>query len=222
MKELGIEVQRFYQYFDQKLYTSMKLQQGIFFDRETFGQEKLVLGPDNGDYVNSFVPVQSVAQMPIDAQARKDLVRLHVESIDYLPGLTPEEKRARLATVSYKDFLLQIAKVHPQIVEVYQTLPHDLYCVGIDAVSAIACRQMGYPGFKGMKIASRHHREEDDEEGEEEPTSSTSLTGMRRLRVYWCGPWCRVRPPGARWKTSSRRKWITPNWTSLPPRFAFG
>ncbi len=86
LKELGIEVQRFYQYFDQKLYTSMKLQQGIFFDRETFGQEKLVLGPDNGDYVNSFVPLQSVAQMPIDAQARKDLVRLHVESIDYLPA----------------------------------------------------------------------------------------------------------------------------------------
>ncbi len=57
----------------------------------------------------------------------------------------------------------------PTIVEVYQTLPHDLYCVGIDAVSAIACRQMGYPGFKGMKIASRHHREEDEEEGEEEP-----------------------------------------------------
>ncbi len=169
LKELGIEVQRFYQYFDQKLYTSMKLQRGIFFDRETFGQEKLVLGPDNGDYINSFVPVESVAQMPIDAQARKDLVRLHVESIDYLPGLTPEEKRARLATISYKDFLLQIAKVHPQIVEVYQTLPHDLYCVGIDAVSAIACRQMGYPGFKGMKIASRHHREEDEEEGEEEP-----------------------------------------------------
>ena len=169
LKELGIDVRRFYQDFDQKLYASMKLESGIFFDRETFAEEKLVLGSDHReDYVNSLVPVESVAQMPIDPQARKDLFRLHTESIDYLPGLTPEEKRERLATISYKDFLLQIAKVHPDIVKIYQTLPHDLYCVGIDAVSATDCRQMGYPGFKGMKIASRrHHREE--EEGDEEP-----------------------------------------------------
>jgi spermidine dehydrogenase len=166
LKELGVDVQRFYQYFDQKLYASMKLKAGIFFDRETFAEERLVLGPDHGeDYVNSLVPVKSVAEMPIDPQARKDLVRLHMESIDYLPGLTPEEKRDRLATVSYKDFLLQIAKVHPDVVKIYQTLPHDLYCVGIDAVSATDCRQIGYPGFKGMTIASRrHHRQEEDEE----------------------------------------------------------
>lgn len=170
LKELGVDVQRFYQYFDRKLYSSMKLQGGIFFDRETFAEERLVLGPDHGeDYVNSFVPVESVAQMPIDPQARKDLVRLHTESIDYLPGLTPEERRERLATVSYKDFLLQIAKVHPDVVKIYQTLPHDLYCVGIDAVSAIDCRQMGFPGFKGMTIASRRHHRQEYEEGGEEP-----------------------------------------------------
>jgi spermidine dehydrogenase len=170
LKDLGVDVQRFYQYFDQKLYSSMKLQGGIFFDRESFAEERLVLGTDHGeDYVNSLVPVESVAQMPIDPQARKDLVRLHTESVDYLPGLTPEERRERLATVSYKDFLLQIAKVHPDIARIYQTLPHDLYCVGIDAVSAIDCRQMGYPGFKGMKIASRRHHREEEEEGGEEP-----------------------------------------------------
>jgi spermidine dehydrogenase len=171
LKELGVDVQRFYQYFDQKLYSSMKLKSGIFFDRETFAEEKLVVGADHGeDYANSFVPAESVAQMPIDPQARKDLVRLHEGSVDYLPGLTPEERRERLATVSYKEFLLQIAKVHPDVVKIYQTLPHDLYCVGIDAVSAIDCRQMGFPGFKGMKIASRRrHRQEEEEESGEEP-----------------------------------------------------
>ncbi len=119
--------------------------------------------------MNSLVPVESVSQMPIDPQARKDLVRLHTESIDYLPGLTPEKRRERLATVSYKDFLLQIAKVHPDVVKIYQKLPHDLYCVGIDAVSAIDCREMGFPGFKGMTIASRRHRRHEYQEGDEEP-----------------------------------------------------
>ncbi len=170
LKELGIDTQRFYQYFDRKLYSSQKLRHGIFFDRETFAEEKLIPGTDQeDDWVNSFVSVESVAQMPIDPQARKDLIRLQVDSTDYLPHLTPEEKRERLSTVSYKVFLLEIAKVHPDIVKVYQTLPHDLYCVGIDAVSAMACRQMGYPGFKGMTIASRRHHPAGEEEGEEEP-----------------------------------------------------
>ena len=169
LKELGIDVQRFYKYYDQKLYQSMGLKSAAFFDKETFGEDKLLRGPEEGYDVNTFVPVQVVAQMPIAEQARKDLVGLKEQAIDYLPDLTPEQKRLKLATTSYKDFLLQIAKVHPDVVKLYQTLPHDLFCVGIDAVSAETCHRMGYPGFKGMTIASRRRREGAEGEGEEEP-----------------------------------------------------
>ena len=169
LKDLGIEVQRFYKYYDQKLYASMQLKSGTFFDKETFGEDKLLPGPGEGYDVNTFVPIQAVEQMPIAEQARKDLTVLNEGFIDYLPDLTPEQKRVKLATTSYKDFLLQIAKVHADVVKLYQTLPHDLFCVGVDAVSAETCRGMGYPGFKGMTIASRHHREEAEGEGGEEP-----------------------------------------------------
>lgn len=167
LRELGIDVQRFYKYYDQKLYASLGLKSGTFFDKETFGEDKLLKGTGEGYDVNLFVPVESVAQMPIAEQARKDLVRLKDQAIDYLPDLNPEQKRLKLATTSYKDFLLQIAKVHEDVPKLYQTLPHDLYCVGIDAVSAEACRHMGYPGFKGMTIASR--RRAGGADGEEEP-----------------------------------------------------
>ena len=167
LKELGIDVQRFYKYYDQKLYRSLGLKSGTFFDKETFGADKLLQGPGEGYEVNLFVPVESAAQMPIAEQAQKDLVRLKNEAIDYLPDLNPEEKRLKLAITSYKDFLLEIAKVHEDVGKLYQTLPHDLYCVGIDAVSAEACRQMGYPGFRGMTIASR--RRPGGADGDEEP-----------------------------------------------------
>ena len=167
LRDLGIDVQRFYKYYDQKLYQSLGLKSGTFFDKETFGEDKLLKGPGEGYDVNLFVPVESAAQMPIAEQARKDLVRLKNEAIDYLPDRNPEQKRLKLATTSYKDFLLQIAKVHEDVPKLYQTLPHDLYCVGIDAVSAEACRHMGYPGFKGMTIASR--RRPGGADGEEEP-----------------------------------------------------
>ena len=48
-----------------------------------------------------------------------------------------------------QDFLLQYVKVHPDVVKVFQTAPHDLYGVGVDAVSAYDCARYGYPGFKG-------------------------------------------------------------------------
>jgi spermidine dehydrogenase len=169
LKELGIDVQRFYKYYDQKLYQSMGLKSGIFFDKETFGEDKLLQGPAEGYDVNNFVPIHSAAQMPIAEQARKDLVRLAEEATDYLPDLTPEQKRTKLATTSYKDFLLQIAKVHEDVPKLYQTLPHDLYCVGIDAVSAETCHHMGFPGFKGMTMASRHRTQEGVPGAEEEP-----------------------------------------------------
>ena len=166
MKELGIDVQRFYQYYDQKLYSSKNLKNAVFFDKDTFGEDRLVLSPGAQFSPDDFISAKTAERMPIAEAARKDLARLQHEKTDYLPDLNPEQKRAKLMQTSYKDFLLQYAKVHPDLVKLFQTLPHDLYCVGIDAVSAENCREMGYPGFSGMKIgAGRRHREE----GQEEP-----------------------------------------------------
>jgi spermidine dehydrogenase len=153
LKEIGIDVQRFYKYFDQNLYKSMNLQRGTFFDKETFGVDKLVPGAG----VHS--TPEAVTQIPIEEAARKDLLRLENDAIDYLPDLSPEQKRVKLAKTSYKDFLLQSAEVHPDLTKLFQTAPHGLYGVGIDAVSADTCRGMGYPGFKGLPAALREHGE---------------------------------------------------------------
>src|SRR5262249_38410838 len=41
LKELGIDTQRFYKYFDRKLFQSLNLKSATFFDRETFGKDLL-------------------------------------------------------------------------------------------------------------------------------------------------------------------------------------
>ena len=164
LRGLGIDVNRFYQYFDRKLYSSLGLRPSIFFDKATFGTDRLLVGSAlqfNED--SEPLPASQVNEMPIAPAARRDLLRLLNESINYLPGLTPEKLRIKLIKTSYKDFLLQNAKVHPDVVKVYQKAPHDLYCVGIDAVSALACRYMGYPGFKGIPTEERRRGNEKEE-----------------------------------------------------------
>ena len=164
LKELGIDVQRFYKYYDQKLFDSMKLVEHTFFDKETFGVDRLVPEGDR-HYEGPAFTAETAPQLPIAEAAQHDIIRLQETSVDYFPDLNPEQKRAKLLKISYKDFLLQYVKVHPDVVKVFQAVPHDLYAVGVDAVSAYDCARYGYPGFKGITLP-KHHREDDPEEEE--------------------------------------------------------
>ena len=153
LQELGIDVDRFHTYFDQKLYKGMGLKRATFFDKETFGAEVLLPG-FGAHYLGLEYPPGILSKIPIAEPACQDLSRLQTTTVDYLSGLSPEDKRRKLIKTSYKDYLLQYVKVHPDVIKIFQTAPHGLYGVGIDAVSAWDCLQMDYPGFKGIKLQS--------------------------------------------------------------------
>jgi spermidine dehydrogenase len=162
LEELGVEVDRFHKYFDQNLYKKMGLKRATFFDKETFGVDRLLPGFGT-HYLGLTYSPEILAQIPISETARKDLARLQETKVDYLPGLSADEKRRKLIKTSYKDYLLQYVKVDPEAVKIFQTAPHGLYAVGIDAVSAWDCLEMDYPGFKGLGLQSREDSPEQAE-----------------------------------------------------------
>ena len=41
----------------------------------------------------------------------------------------------------------------PGVLPYYQKMTHSLYCVGIEAVSALDCWAIGLPGFQGLALA---------------------------------------------------------------------
>jgi spermidine dehydrogenase len=163
LKELGIDIRRFYKYYDQKLFDSMHLKEAVFFDKETFGADQLVSQKGLHYFGVSFT-LENVSQIPIAEAARQDLLRLQHAAVDYMPDLNPKEKRAKLIKTSYKDFLLQYVKAHPDVVKVFQTSTHDLYAVGVDAVSAYDCAREGYPGFRGMTLPKSHEADAEQDE----------------------------------------------------------
>jgi spermidine dehydrogenase len=158
--ELGIDVASYPKYLDKDLYRSLGLHPKIFFDKETFGADKLVInfnprgGGNSKDAAESSLDLlkQFLAESPISDQAKHDLARLYQEPKDYFPGLTSDEKKAKLARISYARFLKDVIGVHEDIVKMLQALPQPLFGVGIDAVSAQDAWGLEMPGFAGMKL----------------------------------------------------------------------
>jgi spermidine dehydrogenase len=129
------------------------LQNAVFFDKETFGVDRLVVGaPGRGRGGGRGLSWREfVAKTPLSQRVQADMVRMEEASIDYMPGLSDEEKKDKLSRISYKDFLLNVVKVDPGVIPFYQTRTHGLYGVGIDAVAALELWP-GAPGFQGLNL----------------------------------------------------------------------
>jgi len=155
LHDIGIDIDRFLAANEKNrsLYRSFGLtNQGTFFDKETWGVDKLVIR-SGGRGRGSVYGTGDLAQMPLSPQAQKDMLRLYGGNHrDYLPGLSPAEKKVRLAKMSYQDFLLNLVKVDKQLVWFFHNQGAGNFCVGVDCFPALFAWQDGLPGFSGMNL----------------------------------------------------------------------
>lgn len=146
--ELGIDRTR---YFEKNrdmfsIYRKMGLKSSFFFDSESFGEDRLIVGYGAG-------PIRdSIAQSPLSDKAKDDVVRLYETTENFFPGLDARDTRDRLGKMSYHDYLVNIVKVDPIVVKLFQASFHGSFVVGPDAIPAIYFRDNGYPGFGGLDL----------------------------------------------------------------------
>jgi spermidine dehydrogenase len=135
---------------------------GCFFDRGTFGADRLVAPvpeePDGAAWR------KFLAGAPLSATAREAILRIETQAIPAMRELSQAERKARLSRMSYRTFLLDVLGAHPDCLPFYQARTHDLYGLGIDAVPALDCWGLGYPGFAGLGL-------------EREPSPGLTFTG---------------------------------------------
>jgi len=159
ISELGIDVASYPKYVSKNLYPSLGLAPQIFFDKETFGADRLVVNPTPhaggemaGETASDTAWKTFMAEAPLSDRAKEDFDRLHHGNKDYLPGLSSNEKKARLARMSYATFLSDVVGVDASVVKLLRNLPQPLFGLGIDGVSAQDAWGLGLPGFTGMAL----------------------------------------------------------------------
>src|SRR5450631_1648248 len=144
---LGIDVTKLIKTTQNlEFYQQQGLQSGVFFDKETFGADKLAIGLGK-------IPFdQFLADAPLSASARAAIVQIEEGNVDYLPGLSSDEKKQRLSRMSYEAFLRDLAHGEPAVLHFYHARTMGEWGVGTDAVSALDCWGIGLPGFQGMNL----------------------------------------------------------------------
>jgi spermidine dehydrogenase len=137
-----------------------------WFDKETFGTDRLVVGlsrdveqgviPSREFLAEGMTPWKAfLAKCPLSADAQADILRVEEGETDYMPDLDEAQKKDKLSRISYRDYLKDYVKCGPIALAFFQTISHDEYGVGIDAEPALDCWGFGYPGFRGLKLSPK-------------------------------------------------------------------
>ncbi|MGY3024000.1 spermidine dehydrogenase [Pseudomonas lurida] len=161
LKKLGVNIKRFETAFDRQFYPGLGLSRGVFFDKENFGEDKLVTGDPTPmvaddiapDRLNARAISDFINDFPLPPADRQALIELHTAPKDYLPGKTAEEKATYLAATSYRDFLLKNVGLSEGAVKYFQSRTNDFMALSIDAVASSDAYSVGFPGFAGMNLA---------------------------------------------------------------------
>jgi len=157
MADLGIDFQKFYTAYDFDYFKNRGLTSSFFFNKETYGENKIVRNVPNYRYdinhKNNTKPEnikKVVKEMPISDKSKDEFTRLFLDKTDFFPEMTLEEKFYHLENMSYEEYLRKYHKVGDEVVGLFHTMLWSLWGVGTESIPAFGAFSDGLPGFSGL------------------------------------------------------------------------
>ncbi len=167
LRDLGIDTQRFYDYFNQSWSRDHKLSNGIYFSQEKYGSDSVHPNVSRRTGDLSATDIQEIVNAyPLPAEARRSFLALLNEPKDYLPDMQREEKIRYLKTLSYTKFLQKHAAASEPVIVLLRDTVKGYWGIGYDALSALEGYRLGMPGTAHLDLGELG---EWDASAEEEP-----------------------------------------------------
>ncbi|NIL95256.1 MAG: FAD-dependent oxidoreductase [Woeseiaceae bacterium] len=154
LEDVGIDIERFYDFYDRSWAKKRGLHDGIYFSREAYGADQTLesavwmfgRGPDYSRIE------QAVSRYPIADTSKRALVQLMSSDEDLLTELGRDEKIGLLRRTSYSDFLRKYAGMPEEVVLLLRDTVRGYWGIGWDALSALEAWRLEQPGTRGLGI----------------------------------------------------------------------
>lgn len=182
LHDLGVELERFDSAYDGGFYQRHKLGGGVYFDRESWGVNRLVRYDLSN--LSNYLPLaaselsaaESAEQMPISDAARAEMRMLLTAGPGQLRNYPAGDHDDYLFTLSYRDFLQKhLGITEPEVFAVLQDLTTDSG-MGIEATSAADA--FGYMYLPGVATLGRASKERDEPYIHHFPDGNASVARM--------------------------------------------
>lgn len=160
LKDISIDIDELGRCFNKNFYPKLGLSRGVFFNKETFGVDKMVSGDPGRVIADDIDPNELngkkhedfINEFPFSKKDKDSLISLHNKRINYLPGKSVKECLDYLAKTSYRNFLLNNVKLSEHVILYFQSRSNDFFANGIEGISALDARTLGLPGLDGLSL----------------------------------------------------------------------
>ncbi|MBT8080552.1 MAG: NAD(P)-binding protein [Gammaproteobacteria bacterium] len=163
--DIGIEVDKFYDYFDMEFFSSRDLGSGVYFSREAYGKDVLAESAFRG-FFGQPDPAKIAGIMeryPVSEEAKRAYIRLIGTSRDVLDGKSLDEKVAIMRGMSYTRFLQRYFDMPKEVTDMLRDSIRGLWGVGWDALSALEGWRSDMPGVDEIDLGNFGYDDGHDE-----------------------------------------------------------
>ncbi|GAB3111568.1 NAD(P)/FAD-dependent oxidoreductase [Aestuariicella hydrocarbonica] len=165
LKDLGIELQKFYDYFDQDFNQQWKLKRGLYFSKEHFGVDRLTDNPFSWYQQSLESLTDTVRQFPIAKDVQTALLNFLRDTSPLTPDHWSQAQRIEnLRSTNFSDFLQTHAQLPPAAIDVFRDNMKGIWGVGWDSLSTLEAIRLGMPGADRLGVSAEeahsHYSEE--------------------------------------------------------------
>jgi spermidine dehydrogenase len=154
LKELAVETDPFYEYFDREYFSRRGSKPGIYFSSEKYGKDQTldnvfgnILGEADKDTLESVV-----ATYPVSQESKQSILQLLTSDKDYLAGMTVDEKMRHMRSISYVNFLRDHVGTTEEVVLLIRDMTKSYWGFGWDALSALEAYRLDQPGTYNLGL----------------------------------------------------------------------